>query len=129
MKLTLVTPVLPVTDVLRTQQYYRDVLAFQIDWRDRDLFGGVSSGDVSLFFQKTESPPTGLACVVNTTNADEVFVLYSQLGAKIVDPVATRPWGMREFTVEDLNGHYLRIGHVDETAADYSQFERGDIGV
>ncbi len=26
--------------------------------------------------------------------------------------------------VEDLNGHRIRIGHVDESLADYSQFKR-----
>lgn len=126
MKFTLNTPVLPVRDVIRTQEYYRDVLEFTIDWRDRDVFGGVSSGDVSLFFQKTEDPPTGFTCVLNTPNADEVFHQCTERGAKIVDPIATRPWGMREFTIEDLNGHFLRISHVDESEADYSKFHQGD---
>ena len=124
MKLTLITPVLPVADVVRTQEYYRDFLDFTIDWRDREVFGGVSHGTVSLFFQRTDNPPRGITCVLNTPDADEVFRRYTEQGANIVDSIATRAWGMREFTIEDLNGHFLRIGHVDESMADYSQFHR-----
>jgi hypothetical protein len=39
-----------------------------------------------------------------------------------VEEIETRPCGMREFVVEDLDGHRIRIGHVDESLADYSRF-------
>lgn len=72
MEFSLNTPVLPVSDVLRTQAYYCDVLGFTIDWRERDVFGGVSCGNLSLFFERTTNPPRGFTCVLNTANADEV---------------------------------------------------------
>ena len=31
-------------------------------------------------------------------------------GATIYSPLETKPWGLREYTVRDLNGHYLRFG-------------------
>jgi predicted enzyme related to lactoylglutathione lyase len=119
------TPILPVADVVRTQQYYRDVLGFTIDWRDREVFGGVSLDSVSFFFQRTDAAVRAFSCVLNTPDADEVFRSYSENGAKIVEPIATRPWGMREFTIEDPSGHFLRIGHIDESMADYISFHPG----
>ncbi len=31
-------------------------------------------------------------------------------GARVTSDLETKPWGMREFTVEDLNGNQLRMG-------------------
>lgn len=102
------------------------MLGFKIEWREGDFFGAVSSGQVSMFFRKQDEPQRGCECVLNTPNADEVFKVYRQRGVKIIEPIATHPWGMREFTIEDINGHYLCIGHVDESCADYSSFESPD---
>jgi uncharacterized glyoxalase superfamily protein PhnB len=43
--------------------------------------------------------------------ASDLAALYARLeaapGVRIVDPLATRPWGQDEFTVEDPNGNWL----------------------
>ncbi len=97
-------------------------LGFQIDWRDGNGFGGVSNGEISMFFQKTESNTSEITCVLNTPDADEVYAKYKKSGVEIVADITTQPWGMREFTIRDVNGHCLRIGHVDESKADHSDF-------
>ncbi len=117
-------PVLPVRDLVQSQAYYRDVLRFQIDWRDANSFGQVSSGDIALFFQKNPEPVPSCTVVLNCENADVVHEALQQAGAEIIDPIATRPWGLREFRVRDLNGHVLRISHVDESQSDYSSFDQ-----
>ena len=121
-------PVLPVADVFKTQEYYRDVLQFTINWSDRDVFGSVSNGAISLFFAKSTDFKPGHTLVWNTANADQVYEEYKAAGAQIVEDIETRSWGMREFVVQDINGHRIRIGHVDETIADYSQFKHHDDG-
>src|SRR5258705_7165488 len=48
-------PELPVADVERAQQHYRDALGFEIGW----LYPGkeiVSRGDVAIFFRKRKPP-------------------------------------------------------------------------
>ena len=117
-------PVLPVTDLIRTQEYYKNVFRFKIDWRDGESFGQVSNGDIALFFQKVNAPMPGYTVVLNTQNADAVYEALKNAGADIIDPIETRSWGLREFRVRDINGHVLRISHVDEGKADYSTFER-----
>lgn len=116
-------PVLPVTNVTGTQKYYRDVLGFTIDWRDGESFGQVSNGDIAIFFQKVDTPTPGYVIVLNTENADAVYEAFQQAKANIVDPIQTRTWGLREFRVQDINGHVLRISHVDESQANYGTFE------
>jgi len=44
-------------------------------------------------------------------DADFVYAVCRERDAKIVDPIASHPWGVREFSVRDPNGHLLRIGH------------------
>jgi len=38
------------------------------------------------------------------------------VGAKIVDPLADRPWGQEEFTVEDHEGNWLSFWRSIDTA-------------
>ena len=115
------TPILPVTDVVESQNYYRDKLGFQVDWTQGDSFGAVSVGTISIFFRKTDSQFSEFTCVLNTPDADKVYADYKGRGVDIVSEIAAQPWGMREFTIRDLNGHLFRIGHVDESQADYSE--------
>ena len=55
-------------------------------------------------------------------DADAVYAAWTTADVTILDPIATRSWGMREFTAQDLDGNQLRVGHVDESWADYSGF-------
>ena len=116
-------PVLPVADVRQAQEYYRDVFQFTIDWCDGDHFGCVSNGEISVFLAKTGGEIPQHLLIWNTDDADRVHEQMVAAGARIVEALETRSWGMREFEVEDLNGHRMRIGHVDESIADYSNFK------
>ena len=49
-------PELPVTDVERAQQHYRDALGFEIGWLDPGEIGAVSRGNVAIFLRKTTPP-------------------------------------------------------------------------
>lgn len=106
-----VTPELPVADVRATQAYYRDVLGFRIAWVYEESYGAVYNGKTELFLRR-ESGPIERCCVfVRVANADRVLSTYRERGVKIVAEIASQPWGMREFTIEENNGHRFRIGH------------------
>lgn len=106
-----VTPELPVADVRATQAYYRDVLGFRIAWIYEESYGAVYNGKTELFLRR-ESGPIERCCVfVRVANADSVLSTYRERGVKIVAEIASQPWGMREFTIEENNGHRFRIGH------------------
>jgi catechol 2,3-dioxygenase-like lactoylglutathione lyase family enzyme len=99
-------PELPVADVERAQQHYRDALGFEIGW----LYPGKEIGAVSrdkavIFFRKREPP---FEPAVHWVFAEDVDAWYQELtasGANIVDPLEKKPWGLRQFTVQDLDGN------------------------
>jgi len=99
-------PELPVEDVERAQQYYRDVLGFEIGWLDPGKgIGAVSRKKAVVFFRRT-TPPFSPA--VHWVFADDVDATYEELkssGANIVEPLERKPRGLRQFTVDDLDGN------------------------
>jgi len=113
-----VTPQLPVVDVRETQAYYRDVLGFKIAWVWREEYGAVYNGRTEIFFSRSEEPITPCWSFVRVENADTALAEYRERGAKIVEEIASHPWGMREFTIEDNNGHRFRIGHSEGPVVD-----------
>jgi uncharacterized glyoxalase superfamily protein PhnB len=105
-------PELPVTDVERAQQHYRDVLGFQIGWLyEGKEIGAVSRGNVAIFFRK-KAPPFEPA--VHWVFAEDIDATYHELkssGANIVEPLEKKPWGLVQFTVEDLDGNRFYFHH------------------
>jgi uncharacterized glyoxalase superfamily protein PhnB len=50
------------------------------------------------------------SCIALYMEASDLAAFHSRLvaaGARIVDPLAERPWGQDEFTVEDHEGNWL----------------------
>jgi predicted enzyme related to lactoylglutathione lyase len=105
-------PELPVVDVVRAQQHYRDALGFEIGWLDPDKgIGAVSRGDVAIFFRKREQP---FEPAIHWVFAEDIDASYQELkssGANIVDPLERKPWGLRQFTVADLDGNLFYFHH------------------
>lgn len=105
-------PELPVEDVVRAQQHYHDALGFEIGWVDPDGdIGAVSREPVAIFFRKRERP---FEPAVHWIFAPDLDASYQELrarGARIVEPLATKPWGLRQFTVEDLDGNRFYFHH------------------
>ena len=54
--------------------------------------------------------PSAYIYLMVGTNIDDLFAQYKAAGVDIFSPPATQPWGMREFSVRELNGHMLRFG-------------------
>ena len=105
-------PELPVTDVERAQQHYRDALGFEMGWLypGKEL-GAVSRGTVAIFFRK-KTPPFEAA--VHWVFAEDIDATYDELkssGANIVEPLEKKSWGLRQFTVEDLDGNRFYFHH------------------
>lgn len=48
-----------------------------------------------------------LALYIEAQDLEDFYVRLTETGVKIVDPLADRPWGQAEFTIEDLEGNWL----------------------
>jgi uncharacterized glyoxalase superfamily protein PhnB len=105
-------PELPVADVERAQQHYRDALGFEIGWLYPGKEIGAVSRDKATIFFRQRTPPFEPA--VHWVFAADIDASYQELqssGANIVDPLETKPWGLRQFTVQDLDGNLFYFHH------------------
>jgi predicted enzyme related to lactoylglutathione lyase len=106
-------PELPVVGVERAQQHYRDTLGFAIGWLyPGGGIGSVSHDDMGPIFFRQRKPPFEPA--VHWVFAEDIDASYQELqslGANIVDPLEKKPWGLWQFTVEDLDGNVLYFHH------------------
>lgn len=100
------TPELPVEDVERAQQYYRDVLGFDIGWiyPGKDI-GAVSRDGAAIFFRRRSRPFEPAVHWVFAEDIDAAYVALRSSGARIVEPLEKKPWGLRQFGVEDVDGN------------------------
>ena len=105
-------PELPVADVERAQHHYRDALGFEIGWLEPDReIGAVSRGKVVIFFRRRKPP---FEPAVHWVFAEDIDASYRELkssGANIVEPLETKPWGLRQFTVADVDGNRFYFHH------------------
>ena len=100
------TPELPVADVERAQKHYHDVLGFEIGWLypGGDI-GAVNRDDVSIFLRKRTDRFEPAVNWIFTADIDVTYEELQSSGARIVEPLETKPWGLRQFTVEDIDGN------------------------
>ncbi len=89
------------------------MLGFKIAWIWQEEYGAVYHGRTEIFFVRQVGKIQPSCCFVRVENADEVLAIYRERGVKIVEEIASHPYGMREFSIEDNNGHRFRIGHHD----------------
>ena len=104
-------PELPVTDVERAQRHYRDALGFEIGWLYSREIGAVSRGNVAIFFRKRIPPFEAAIHWVFAEDIDATYNELTSLGANIVEPLEMKPWGLRQFTVEDIDGNRFYFHH------------------
>lgn len=110
-------PILPAQDVRATAEFYRDKLGFSVDFLAGDPpgYGGVtlgawSVGPGNIHFRRAASlPPRGsISLRLNIgPGIDTLHARYLSAGVEIVSGIATQPWGQRDFTIADCNGHHL----------------------
>ena len=106
-------PELPVVDVERAQQHYRDTLGCEIAWLypDKEI-GAVSHDDMGpIFFRKREPPFEPAVHWVFAEDIDASYQELKSLGANIVEPLEQKPWGLRQFTIKDLDGNVFYFHH------------------
>jgi catechol 2,3-dioxygenase-like lactoylglutathione lyase family enzyme len=112
-------PQFTVPDVVRTAEYYRDVLGFQIAgyWGEPPVFAIVCRDKVELFFNRADQSEvrTGRAegaydAYFHIIGVEALAAELRALGADILEGPVVRVYGQRELVVRDCNGLILAFG-------------------
>lgn len=116
-----VIPTVRVHDVRAVLDHYRDVLAFTIERDDPENStvvrnearimvepsGSLYSDEYNAEIRERIGGKAPNALYIEEPDIDAYYERVRGAGARIVDPLAPRPWGQREFTVEDGAGNWL----------------------
>jgi len=114
--------VLAVNDLKETERYFLEILGFAVRFRvDGWSFLSLGSFHLMLGHCPDEHPvrETGehsYFAYVNCVGIDELYTDYQHRGAVIFQPIADKPWGIREFGVATPEGHRMMFGEDIETA-------------
>jgi GNAT superfamily N-acetyltransferase len=115
-------PVLPVHDVQATIQYWQDVLAFpnKWTWGDPPNHGGVSWHNAFLQFSQNSQraqASAGNTVWIRVKHIDILYAIHRDRKATITETLQTRPWGLDEYVVKEMNGYYVCFsGHSSKRA-------------
>ena len=106
-------PILFASDVSGSIAYFMEQLKFENkwEWDSPATFGGVSRGELEVFFCKEGQGNPGSWLAIMVDNVDEYYEEIKGLGAKILTQPTTMEWNMREMLVECPDGHIIRFGH------------------
>ena len=123
-KITASAPVLLVSDVVASANYFRDSIGFNYkefygqpssfcichrDWHYLILAQVDDPRDVAPFWKIRENMCNAYFWV---DDADALYEEMKSKGARIHYGPCTQPYGVREFGIKDLDGHDLCFGQV-----------------
>ena len=112
--------VLAVRDLAASTLFYIDVLGFQRDFGDgSDGWSFLSRGAFKVMLGECpdERPAFELGnhsyvAYVLVEGVDELYAELTARGARTAVPPETKPWGLREFGVQTVDGHRITFGEV-----------------
>ena len=117
MHITSVATQIRVSDLERSLQFYVETLGFEEEFRFQDFYAGLRAGSALLHLKRVDAPDPSIAFV----QAGDHLHLYIKVAdldatfrelegkAELVYPITTKPWGDREFTIRDPDGHTLYL--------------------
>lgn len=111
-------PTFPAADVRRAVNWYKEVMGFSVSFMHEDpsgyvYYGGVTRGPVKLHIAGVlpDSPlKKSAAYLFLSSGVDEYAAQIYARGGNIIAALKDHPYGMRECTVEDLDGNHIYVG-------------------
>jgi uncharacterized glyoxalase superfamily protein PhnB len=123
------SPTLAVRNMKQTIEFYRNSLGFEEgitfpDARNPQYADFAKDGMVLMFIPaenigigSEEKLGTGVNLYMNIDgDIDEYYQRLKERGVKIAVDIKDEPYGIRDFTIEDINGYKLTFNQVSRTA-------------
>jgi uncharacterized glyoxalase superfamily protein PhnB len=105
-------PVIPVPNVQQAIDYYTSKLAFEVGFTagEPPTVAGLNLGVAQMLINEGAPNPDGCAVHFVITDVDRLFAFQSAGGVTITEPPEDKPWGMRQYAIEDPWGYKLIFG-------------------
>lgn len=104
-------PLLMVPDVSATADFYRKVLGFRTDpGAETADYSVVWRDNAAIHLTRGDHAPTGVRIFCWVKDVDTLYAEVISRGAAIAVPIATRPYGVRDFSIRDPNGVMVVFG-------------------
>lgn len=122
---------LQISDILAACEFYTKKLGFRLGfkWGEPPTFSGVVLVHVQIFLAPGTPNPKGCSVQFVVGNADELYEFQRANGVEIVVPPDDRQYGLRDYTVRDLDGYHLGFGHNLFNTGPPIEIERVDVPV
>lgn len=108
--------VLAVLDLKASTDYYKAALGMTIDFEvpgwsflSRGAFR-VMLGECTDAIPPAELGDHSYYGYITVMDVDSLYLEYQRSGVDLTQPLASKPWGMREFGIRTLDGHRLMFG-------------------
>ena len=99
-------PVLAVSDLKRSMDFYRDILGFEVEWNAGPICS-VARDKCSIMLQAQEEVCRGTVWV--GLENDSIFQIIERSGATILQRPTTQPWA-HEMKIADPDGNVIWLG-------------------
>ena len=129
-------PSIRVHDMAEALDFYRRTLEFTLDSGGEDATNSsLTRGDAHVMIETAANhfgeeynaairerlgTPSSVALYMEASDLAGFYSRLEAAGVRIVDPLAARPWGQDEFTVEDHEGNWLtfwmKVEHPSNSA-------------
>jgi catechol 2,3-dioxygenase-like lactoylglutathione lyase family enzyme len=122
---------LPVSNLAAAIEFYVTKLGFRLGftWGEPAFFAGVTLGEVEIFLKQDTPGPNAGAVVFMVNDADELYAFHRANGVEVVEEIADREYGIRDYAVKDLYGYRLVFGHSIYHVGPKIRIERVDVPV
>jgi len=116
MKIESVSPVLSVTDLTQSINFYRDALGFDLAWswgEPPDIAAVCRDSIEIMLIQRAGAKPAGASHIsLGASGIDPYYTALLDAGVTVVVPIGDRSYGMRDFRIADPSGNELSFGEA-----------------
>ena len=103
-----VIPILRVTNMAQSQDYYENRLGFKLEWSQGNM-ASVSRDRFSIYLCEGDQGQLGTWLWIGVEDIDTLYAEFIQNGAVITQTPTNYSWAC-EMRIADLDNHILRFG-------------------
>jgi catechol 2,3-dioxygenase-like lactoylglutathione lyase family enzyme len=122
-------PVLSVSDLPASIAFYTERLGFRVGFTAGDpiRIAGVGLGFGSIHLRQGNPSPTSAAVYLVVDDVDGLYERQRSNGVVIAAAPARKPWGLREYELQDPDGYTLTFGQHVPAAEPKIEVQRVDV--